>query len=398
MSYSVLVYDDEPDLAQEWADVIKQVAPEEYHLLSTPSKREAQDAVRDILRRRTAVREGEQLTRDKCLFDDVDILIIDYDLLHIDESNAQYTGESIARLVRMFSNCGIVVVLNQFPGIHFDLSLRGHIASHADLNIDGDLLKIPGLWRSPPWDGFRPWAWQTLSKAVETQKARESLILNSLDRPIVEVLGMKLEDALRLSDSAFGFIAPEAENFSSLQKITFREFLSNKSGSRDSRALVERDPKSAVRFGAARIGKWLEREVLAPQDVLIDVPHLLQRFPFLLEERFTTIDEWNEAIHDVDRLKDIFDQSCWFEPENFLSKPAVWGQRLEADDNINRARSEFDFTSVPDFVFLEDRSVFTRFSDATEFRAGFHNSFDRRFVRPIDEYRYAPQRRFAFGI
>ena len=56
-----------------------------------------------------------------------------------------------------------------------------------------------------------------------------------------------------------------------------------------------------------------------------------------------------------------------------------------------------DFASVPPFVFAEDRSAFVHLSDAVEFRAGFHNAFDRRFIVPEEGIRYAPQRRLAFG-
>ena len=62
-----------------------------------------------------------------------------------------------------------------------------------------------------------------------------------------------------------------------------------------------------------------------------------------------------------------------------------------------RRRSEFDFGRVPDFVFLEDVSLFGEFDDAHEFRAGFHNAHDRRYAKVVDNIRYAPQRRFAFG-
>ena len=398
MSYSVLVYDDDPDLAAGWQEDISQVVTDEYDLLPILTKDEARHAAEELLSRRTASRNRESVKLEGCRFDKADILIIDYDLLHIAEDNAQYTGESIARLCRIFSDCGVVVVINQFPGMQFDLSLRGHIASHADLNIDGELLANPGLWQNPPWDGFRPWSWETLSQAVKTHKERINIVSDALDKPIVEVFGMQSNDISRLSDSAFGFVAPDAKELSSFETTTFREFISKASGDRDLESLLEFNKKSALRFIAARIGKWLEREVLGPQDVLVDVPHLLQRFPFLFEEgEVTDLNVWNETIHTVEALKEMISPSYWFQPENFLSRPAVWGQRLEVDAQISKKRSEFNFTHVPDFVFLEDYSEFTSFERATEFRAGFHNSFDRRFILNDEDIRYAPQRRFAFG-
>ena len=397
MTLRVLVCDDDPELGAGWVASITEVVPAEYQVLPLPGQGEIRKAAQELLHRRSAAREGSLRAKDECLFDDIDILLVDYDLLHVDEDNAQHTGEGLGRLARMFSNCGVVVVLNQFPGLHFDLSLRGHLGSHADVNIDGDLLACPGLWRDPPWEGFRPWVWQTLANAVATQRRRENIVREMFDQPIADVFGIQTEDAARLSDSAFGFVAPGAEDYRSFGAVTFQNFLSVTSGGRDARALHAFDAAAAVRFSAARIGKWLEREVLGPQDALIDVPHLLQRFPFLLGMNVVELDAWNGSIHDISGLKEQIDTTYWFQPEGFLSRPAVWGQRFQNDPEIARLRSEFDFGVVPNFVFAEDRSAFVEISEAKEFRAGFHNPFDRRFLCPVQGMRYAPQRRLAFG-
>ncbi|MDE0209400.1 MAG: hypothetical protein OXJ64_05910 [Boseongicola sp.] len=398
MKYRVLICDDEFEQTEAWVEGVKSIAPAEtYSVLAAPSTEDIGVAVKELLVRRGAAREGVAREAEICLFDSVDIVVVDYDLVHIEEDGAQHTGEGIARLARTFAGCSVVVVLNQFEGIDFDLSLRGHLESHADLNIDGDRLTTPGLWRSPPWEGFRPWYWQTLDGAVETQRARERLVAEFFDRPIVEALGMRLEDASRLSDSAFGFIAPNAEDFAALQGQTFRAFLSTAQDGRDAEALSNSDRAGAARFVAARIGKWLERELLGPQDVLLDVPHLLQRFPFLMGDRIEDPDAWNEAVHEVGWLRETLGEDVWFGASECLSRPAVWFQRIEEDGAIGERRATFDFSVVPELVFLEDRSVFAPMSEAKEFRAGFHNSYDRRFVRPVQEIRYGPQRRFAFG-
>ena len=425
VTYSVLVCDDDPGFAKESVQDINAVAPEDYRVHTEPNKA-VHDATREILRRRGVARkEYERIKEGKavgdgnaqterlslprgtgetnswngghCLFDEIDILIIDYDLIHIGDDNTEYTGESLARLARMFSSCSVVVVLNQFDQVDFDLSLRGHLASHADLNIDVRRLATPGLWRNPPWEGYRPWSWQTLSQAVETQRARERAMREALDRPIVEIFGMQRADVSRLSDSAFGFIAPNAADFEALRRQTLRSFLSTTANGLDSNTLLETDLSAAVRFAAARIGKWLEREVLGPQDILIDLPHLLQRFPFLLGKEVSNVNAWNEAVHRPDLMKQVIDDSYWFQPAECLSRRAVWCQRLEADENIKDERAIFDYSSAPSIAFMEDCSVFADMAEGKEFRAGFHNAFDRRFVKRLDDVRYGPQRRFAFG-
>ena len=120
-------------------------------------------------------------------------------------------------------------------------------------------------------------------------------------------------------------------------------------------------------------------------------------FPFLLGQNVSDIDAWNETVLHPEPLKNVLDAKCWFEPAACLSKPSVWYRRLVADDQFNRRRAEFDFSRVPRIAFMEDSSEFVEISQGTEFRAGFHNAFDRRFVKRIEGVSYGPQRRFAFG-
>ena len=394
MTFRVLVLDDEPEIAEFWISKIGKTITDDYSLLPPLKREDIRDAVQELLHRRSTLRNGKRDIDRTCPFDDIEILIVDYDLLHIDENNAYYTGEGVGRLARMFSNCAVVVILNQFLGVDFDLSLRGHMQSYADLNINSEILATPGLWRSPPWEGFRPWVWQTLSKAVKTQRAREKMVEENWKNSIVNTLGMREEDAERLSATAFGFIARQAKDFDSLVEVTFRDFLSGTLNKRDVEASL--DTGSAVRLAAARIGKWLEREVLGPQDVLIDTPHLVQRFPFLIGERMCELDAWNDVASNMDSLPDTINEEYAFRLGDVLSRPAVWGQRFEKDGEIVRKRSEFDFGNVPDFVFAEDMSAFVPMENAKEFRASYHNFFDRRFAAVVDGIRYMPQRRLAF--
>ena len=273
--------------------------------------------------------------------------------------------------------------------------------SHGDLNIGSGLIGTPGLWRDPPWKKFRPWSWQTLSKAVENQKARVEFVEKKLNQSIVKAFGMEAEDIVHLSDTGFGFVAPDASDYKVFQEQTFKSFLENTIDGRDANSVVKTDSGSlrpAAQFVGARIGKWLEREVLGPQDVLIDIPHLIQLYPFLLDADVKEIKAWNNAIHNKDTLKNAVPDDCWFEPDGFLSRPVIWRRRLEKNKEFQTRRAKFDYALVPEIVFLEDVSVFAPLSEATGFRAGFHNSFDRRYVKVVEGFTYSPQRRFAVGI
>lgn len=397
--YSIQVYDDEPDFEHDWVEKIKEAAPSElYSVTGSNSPTSLRDAAQELLARRSAARADEPVSRprESCSFDEAHILVLDYDLVHVDETAARHTGEGLARLARAFSSCDIVVVLNQFPGVQFDLSLRGHLSSHADLNLDAELLGSPRLWRDAHWQGFRPWSWQALHQAVKTQRARVRRVAETPDDgSIVDALGMSEEDVARLSDSAFGFVAPRANSPEEFCSRTFSDFLQDAEDARDVHAAARIEPGSENRFVAARIGKWLERAVLAPQDVLVDVPHLVERYPFLLGDDVSDREAWDDVVHNHARLMQEIPEECWFTPPELLSRPAVWRQRFEAHPDVSERRFNFDYSQVPALVFLEDTSRFGLLDEATEFRAGHHNPFDRRFVKLEQGLRYAPQRRLA---
>ena len=409
MKHKVLICDDDSTLEAVWVRSVRSATPGETYVVEgrLPGSEETLDvgnlavevAVTELLARRSAARGSGSRERaaQKCLFDDVNILVLDYDLIHIDERKTHHTGEGLGRLARTFSTCGVVVVLNQFRDVQFDLALRGHVWSYADLNIHAELLGTEGLWTDPPWNGFRPWSWQTLSRAVGTQRSREDVVGAYFGDPIVDVIGMREEDVRRLSDSAFEFLWPSAEGFSDLRAVTFKRFLEDVAGDLDAVAIGTSDREAAARFVGARMGKWLEREVLGGQDVLVDVPHLIERYPFLLGDDYRELEAWNAAIHNHEGVRQQMPEDCWFERSELLSRPAVWRQRFEADEGISGQSYEFEYSKVPAFVFLEDLSVFAPIEDAREFRAGHHNVFDRRFVRRLPHIQYAPQRRFALG-
>jgi hypothetical protein len=404
MSYKVLICDDEPDLAKSWLDEIGKVAdPSQYDLCAVPTKEAISASIKVLLARRSALRANKDYPPDPCIFDEVDIVIIDYDLIHVDEANNRYTGEGVARLARVYSPTKLIIVLNQFIESQFDLGLRGHLESFADLNLDASLVSNQGLWQANKWEGFRPWHWPVLDRAVSKMTARLKQLSSrpALETPIIAALGMTVTDVSRLSDTAFGFIAPDVETFGELEKQTFVDFLKVNSAAvetSDAEALLERDVGACARLSASRIAKWLEREVLGPQDVLIDLPHLLQRCPYLFNRDLQKIETWNEIGHSHgESLREEFPRGAFFSADVWVDKPVFWWNRIDQDPMIEQVRDKYDFAEVPDFVFLEDASKFIDFENATEFRAGFHNAYDRRFVQRFEEIRYSPQRRFAFG-
>ena len=81
------------------------------------------------------------------LFNDADLVFVDYDLIELEETTA-LTGEDIAYLLRCFTTCGVIVLLNP-PDLgtnFFDLRLRRSFDSWADLVLGTDQLDNKWLW------------------------------------------------------------------------------------------------------------------------------------------------------------------------------------------------------------------------------------------------------------
>ena len=125
----------------------------------------------EILRTRQAgIRDNSEFSDEATQFDNTSIFIIDYDLLK-SKAGGFFTGENIAYSVRCFSTCKLIVGLNQFGRNSFNLALKGHPESFADLNLGADQLGNPDLW-SGAWgdsrQGYRPWYWPNLSDSLRS--------------------------------------------------------------------------------------------------------------------------------------------------------------------------------------------------------------------------------------
>lgn len=202
----VRVCDDVEAMAEEWVGAIKAVVPAEFDV---SRMQDAKAQVSNLLSRKLAVERGEDPSATATEFDGVDILVVDYDLLHLDETGSRTTGEGVARLARSLSTCGAIVVMNQFRGPQFDLGMRGHLESYADLNIDAQLVGQRALWAElvPAAEQFDPSTWTPLPVLLAAVRhVRAKLVDASLDAPILPVFGLDQESITELSDTAFGFL------------------------------------------------------------------------------------------------------------------------------------------------------------------------------------------------
>jgi hypothetical protein len=361
----------------------------------------------------------------KTAFDEADLVVIDNNLAHLQNLGPRLTAESIAGYVRAFSTVPYVVSLNKNPDVDFDLRfLVGDYATRADLAINDRHLQNSGLWTGKPSEEFRPWYWPALSTIPDRRRAQVAFVRERLDAPVLGALGFSDDVVAFLSLHARGALSPGAtsdgapdSNDFSISELTFQNVFveSNRTlpDKRDREKLREyanagnaeiRDVIS--RIVAADIDLWFRRDVLGPQEALVDLPHLLTRMPFLLGERAANTVDWNEAIaiaappFGIDgQLFDNHIKATMFQHDVWVPSPSFWWPVLKADDKLTElffARGQ----EWPDIVFCEDRSTFLERtpdggSPPAEFAAEFEGSWSHRFVSRIANIRYAPRSRFA---
>ncbi len=396
------VCDDNMGIADGWVNEIRNVAPTDFDVDSIKG---AKEEVSTLLKRKLAVKDKKNPLDLPTTFDGLDILVVDYDLLHLDNDGSRTTGEGIARLARSYSKCGAIVVMNQFKGPQFDLGMRGHLDSHADINVDAELIGCRALWEDilPAEREFKPTTWTLLPDLLAAARdLAEKLSSEGMDAAIMPILGLK-EDALaELSDTAFGFLSSEAETANDLASVTVRKFLDRSLNASIVEYLSNHAAELLFNFAAFRIVKWLDRAVLRPMDVLIDTVHLVDRLPFVINVDKTDVSNsvaWAEAAaKPSERL-------CWDVLERFHNQPASkalgravfdW-YKITLDDEIDEMQDKYLEKQPTRFHLAEDTSRFVGKDALTRYRADFHNFGDRRAIEKLGGISYGPLRRISFG-
>lgn len=381
----ILVYDDRPEVKRSWTNRLKSIrsVKSEFDVKDIQTE-EFVNLVIQLEERRSGVRRGKPPEPDwrGHLFDSVDILFLDYDLLDPEE-NSYLDGENVAYLARCFSRCGLIVGINQFGPNTFDLHLKGHPESFADWNLGGQQIDNGGLWLEPPWDGFRPWHWPLLPEAAKALEKRAGQLMDHLNDGILEFLGFPAEVAAIMPRPISEFI----EGSVKADEVTFRDFVLNSGNGLKRRDASESqgaiDDLSIARIGAARIAKWLERLVLPGQDILVDAPHMISRFPSLLKDDKDSIETWNRVVsfNSVSALglhyRKINDSRL--KVANWLARQAWFWYPVSNNEKIYEVVRPWA-SQHPNWVFCEDISRFMPREATREFVTDLHSPFIRRFV------------------
>lgn len=363
----------------------------------------------------------------KLAFDDADIVILDNNLAHLEVEGTRLTAESIVGYVRAFTTASYIVSLNKNPDVDFDLRyLVGDYSTRADLALNTEHLANPALWtgdQAEATKGFLPWYWPRLSTVADRRKAQIDFVRQHLDDAVMAILGFD-DDAIGfLSRHAKGALSPEANSDEGgtdgipFKQLTFQDVFMARDRSlpakleREKLFNVEKNGNDAIReiiarVVAADIDLWFRRDVVGPQEPLVDVPHLLMRFPFLLGNRAKDINEWiksivaNTAPYGLEQ--DLYDShlaKAKFQHNIWVSSTCFWWPKLKADEKLNAFFSQAKEGNWADVIFCEDRSTFLERlpnnAALVEFPVEFEGSWGRRYVSRIDGIRYAPRSRLA---
>jgi hypothetical protein len=213
---------------------------------------------------------------------------------------------------------------------------------------------------------------------VTTFEQRVTDIKDHLDDAILNFLGIPNDVTQIMPRSTREFLSKRENPV----ETTFREFVSQ-SGNGFRRKDQAIDDSYIARIAAARISVWLETVVLPGQDILVDAPHLVSRFPSLLRRKPQNITSWNETCSlggaTTVGIRSAPISKFKFARDHWLSRPAWFWRDLSNCEDIQDVKEPWS-TERPGYVFCEDVSAFLPREAAREFVADLPSQFARRFV------------------
>ncbi|MHA6193869.1 hypothetical protein ACX3YG_05795 [Pseudomonas wadenswilerensis] len=391
----ILILDDETPRANGWKLSLDNIVQGDVTVYSPT---QVSSVISELHTARLESRSGV-FTPLKAL-DGFDLIIIDYDLLGLEMAapTAWATGAELAYSIRLLSEVGPIVVVNQFGTNAFDLTMRRGVSSYADVDVGSAQIESPGLWQSHGFGSYRPWHWPDLHREVRRFTQLQEYILERLDQPVMKSLGFELEDP-----DAFNYISYEIAAFLGASQqnknITFRDIVRNNDGLRlfnilekDSKILDGFPDTQMARVSAAILIHWLEKVVLPTQEVVADAPHLAAQLPWALEDAVKPT-AWNSLCRlDSENIPPPF-LSFTIEPEFLYSRPVFWAEKARREITFPEG---FTFAELPPLQFCEDSSSFEPEENASSFPSDVIAFDKKRWVKVVKNHElpavnYEPQ-------
>jgi hypothetical protein len=168
--------------------------------------------------------------------------------------------------------------------------------------------------------------------------------------------------------------------------MTFRDFVEESGNAIRPKDKLGEGPEvddRVCRIAAARVSRWLEDFVLAGQEILVDAPYLVARFPSLLSgKNISRPETWNKTAQLLPSTKvGIKHESLApFEfSSNWLSRPAWLWAKIARSREILEVREPLARRGG-ELVFCEDVSRFMPRNQARQFLADVASAHLRRYV------------------
>ena len=372
----ILVFEDRLEVAENWSKQILSAYEDAY--VETMKTTDFEELLKVLNNRRSEGRNPGEASSyiEPHKVDNADVIVIDYDLLQY-STTGDTTGSRLAYLLRCFTKCGIIIVLNEYGDNVFDLRLTSPPEEFADLNIGGDQIGNPGLWQAT-FNGYRPWHWPVVPHAREKFELCVEDVQDNIEVPIIEFLGLgRFIDWM--PQSAWDFISGSKN----VEEINLRDFITTTHGGIDKKDRDRLAPDQIARVIAARIGTFLNSLILPEQSLLVDAPHLVSRFPSLLSGEFDDVDSWNQLCNPVEQnIDDLLNERLKqykFKKSNWLWRPAWYWPDINRDEEIEEVNNPWTIKEV-DWVFCEDISQFVPIEVAKDFKALVSPPYIKRFV------------------
>lgn len=399
------------------------------------------DAIRGLLpgRSRQAADESllcrvRRVRRGAARFKDFDVIILDNNLSALDFDGQRLTAEAMIGYLRGFTDVPYIVSLNKNPDVDFDLRyMLGDHQTFADLALNTKHLGYEALWQhglNVERDMFAPSYWPNLNDVHVRRRELTAAIEDCVEKPVLDVLGFPPGALDGLSRHAKGVLSHRADTDQQMREVTCKDFFkiscrSLPQGDRDDLLAACREAPDlcaiyVARLVAAELDRWVRRDALGPQDVLVDLPHLLVRMPFLLGRDAEDIRNWNRVLDgasasDEDDLRllsvDAKTKACiedarFRTPGVYTRWGCFWWHRLRDDDELNELFFNCEHKWA-DAVFCEDTSRFVEIArtdgedggvvaeSPREFQAEFGGAWSRRHIQELEKVQYSPRSRLA---
>ncbi len=372
-TFNIAIFDDETARALAWREKLQAIKGISLSI-QVPSHLEIYSELDQLYLRRGELAKGKTFESVPCKLDELDILIVDYDLRDLEDHRGFATGEEIAYAARLFSKVKIIVVVNH-PDIglnNFDLTLERDRNLKADLYIGEAQISNPGLWLSEPChDSFLPWSWPCLLEDAINFDDCSDQILQNLSSPVLPNFGLESEST-RPSADMMGDLGVSDLN------ATFKEIIEEGKPTpfvrpKDKEQLLQ-DNDRLSRVLTAIIKKWLRRWVIPSQTIIADAPHLAVVIPWSIKnygDKGSWLKLTGRGMMAINEQQDVFHKSVndlKFQRQEWIGKPGYLIQKiriaLEAVDGLIEA---FNFSTVPSINFAEDLSRFIPRDETLEY-------------------------------